>query len=163
MLKRRVSGPALAAVLAAGLGLAGPARAAGNAIELRGVGAQIYVCQASASGFEWRFKAPEARLVDGSGAEFGRHFAGPSWQAKDGSTVVGEVVATGAAPRPDSIPWLLLRAKSHDGAGVLANIGFIVRSQTQGGAAPREGCDAAHAGAENRASYEALYTFFPQP
>ena len=56
-------------------------------IELRGTGAQVYTCEASPSGFAWRLKAPDAALMDGTGAEVGHHFAGPSWQASDGSTV----------------------------------------------------------------------------
>ncbi len=154
---------ALGAIVTAWVGLVGPARAAGEAIALQGVGMQIYVCATSSSGFAWRLKAPEARLLDSAGAEFGHHFAGPSWQATDGSTIVGEVMATGAAPLPGAIPWLLLRAKSHSGAGVFASVGFIVRSQTEGGAAPASGCDAEHAGTESKIAYKALYSFFPGP
>ncbi len=99
-------------------------------------------------------------LTDASGKAVGRHFAGPSWQATDGSTVVGEVEATGAAPQPGDVPWLVLRAKAHSGSGVLAAVTFVVRSATQGGAAPATGCDAAHAGAEARIDYHATYMFF---
>ena len=48
------------------------------------------------------------------------HFAGPTWQASDGSKVVGELVAKDAGPDPNAIPWLLLAAKSTQGPGVLA-------------------------------------------
>ena len=105
-------------------------------IALRGTGAQVYTCEASPSGFAWRLKSPDATLMDGMGAEIGHHFAGPSWQASDGSTVVGEVVVSDPAPQPSSIPWLLLRAKSHSGSGAFASVGYIARIQTEGGLAP---------------------------
>jgi hypothetical protein len=143
--------------------LAGSTPTAGDAIELRGIGAQVYSCEISPSGFGWRLKAPEATLLDSAGAEFGRHFAGPSWQARDGSTIVGEVMASNPAPQPGSIPWLLLRAKSHAGGGAFASVGYIARIRTSGGLAPADGCDAAHAGAERRVAYSALYVFFSQP
>jgi hypothetical protein len=142
---------------------AGPTQAARDAIELRGVGAQVYTCAASPSGFGWRLKAPEAKLLDGAGAEFGRHFAGPSWQARDGSKVVGEVMVSDPAPQPGSIPWVLLRAKSHSGNGAFASVGYIARIRTEGGVAPAAGCDATHTGVERRVAYSALYLFFSQP
>jgi hypothetical protein len=98
--------------------------------------------------------------MDGTGAEIGHHFAGPSWQASDGSTVVGEVVVSDPAPQPSSIPWLLPRAKSHSGSGAFASVGYIARIQTEGGLAPANGCDATHTGAERRVPYSALYVFF---
>jgi hypothetical protein len=98
--------------------------------------------------------------MDGAGAEIGHHFAGPSWQASDGSTVVGEVVVSDPAPQPSSIPWLLLRAKSHSGSGALASVGYIARIQTEAGLVPANGCDATHTGAERRVPHSALYVFF---
>jgi hypothetical protein len=131
-----------------------------KSIELRGAGVQVYTCEKSPSGFGWRFDAPEAMLLDAAGAKFGKHFAGPTWQARDGSTVVGEVVASNPAPQPGSIPWLLLRAKSHSGSGTFASVGYIARVQTEGGLAPASGCDATHTGAERRVPYGASYVFF---
>ena len=140
-------------------GLAGPAW--GAAFALRADGVQIYGCVASGAGFAWRFKAPEAALTDSAGAPAGRHFAGPSWQARDGSLVRGAVIGSGAAPLPGAVPWLVLRAAAHEGEGVFAGIGFITRTQTEGGVAPALGCDAAHVGQEARVPYRALYSFFP--
>jgi hypothetical protein len=157
---RRLS---LAAVATAALAYTGPVAAAGEVIELHGIGSQIYVCDTSPSGVAWRFKAPEAKLVDGNGADVGHHFGGPSWQAKDGSTVVGEVLISSSAPQPGAIAWLVLRAKSHTGNGVFASVDFIVRTQTEGGLAPAAGCDATHAGTESQVPYKALYLFFQKP
>ena len=67
------------------------------------------------------------------------------------------------APRPGSIPWLLLRAKSHSGSGAFASVGYIARIRTEGGVAPAAGCDAAHTGAERRVAYSASYVFFSPP
>jgi len=123
-------------------------------------GVQIYECKAKDQGFAWVFKAPEAALFDASGRQIIHHFAGPSWQADDGTTLVGEVVGKADAPAPGAIAWLLLRAKSHEGSGPLAKAGFIRRIDTKGGSAPEGGCDSAHAGAEARMHYSAVYEFY---
>lgn len=78
------------------------------------------------SGFEWVFKAPEANLFDAKGLQVGTHFAGPSWKAGDGSVVVGEVASRADAPDTGAIPWLLLRAKSKEGTGVLSTVASFV-------------------------------------
>ena len=122
-------------------------------------GVQIYTCEAKDQGFAWVFKAPEANLFDKQGRQIGTHFAGPSWKFADGS-VVGEVAARADAPATGTIPWLLLKAKSHEGAGVPANTAFVRRLDTKGGSAPTAGCDAAHKGEQARIRYYALYQFF---
>jgi hypothetical protein len=128
-------------------------------LEVIADGVQIYVCEAKGQGFEWVFKAPEANLFDRQGRQIGTHFAGPSWKTMDGTTVVGEVTAKADAPAAGAIPWLLLRAKSHEGTGPLASAAFIRRAETVGGAAPKSGCDAAHSGEQARMRYSALYEF----
>ena len=52
------------------------------------VGVQIYSCAATG----WTFVAPRANLYDKRGKLLTTHFAGPTWQAKDGSKVVGRRV-----------------------------------------------------------------------
>ena len=131
-----------------------------TALEFTGKGVQIYTCAASTDGFGWHLKAPEADLLDAKGGVVGKHFAGPSWQAKDGSTVVGEAINATPSPRADAIPWLVLRAKSHSGSGVMEDVAFIVRTATRGGLAPKAGCDASHVNAELRVRYSATYLFF---
>jgi hypothetical protein len=123
-------------------------------------GVQIYACEAKDQSYAWVFKAPEATLFDKAGRQIGTHFAGPSWKASDGSLVVGEVAGRADAPDGVSIPWLLLRAKSHDGSGAFAKAAFIRRAETKGGAAPKSTCDAGHAGEEARMRYSAVYQFF---
>ena len=155
--------------LALAASAAGPvaARSAGAVLELRGVGFQVYDCRplsdgAASGGYGWRLKAPDASLRDISGTEIGRHFAGPSWRARDGSMVVGEPLVSSPAPTSGAIPWLLLRARSHAGQGLFASVGYIARIRTQGGLAPASGCDQAHAGHEDRVPYQAVYLLFPQ-
>ena len=166
----------LAAGVAAGLTLlagAAPAAAedpalappAGARLLLRSAaeGVQIYMCQPAGAGFGWVFKAPEAALFDETGRQVAKHFAGPSWEAEDGSTVVGEVATKADAPAAAGIPWLLLRAKSHAGGGRFAAVAFIQRLDTKGGTAPESGCDAAHQNAEARMRYAATYVFYAAP
>jgi len=122
-------------------------------------GAQIYTCTAKTPGaYEWVLKAPDAELFDGRGEKIGRHFAGPTWQTADGSSVAGEVMERAAAP--GAVPLLLLRATSNEGAGTLASVKYIQRLDTTGGVAPAAGCDAEHAGTEARVPYTAKYDFY---
>jgi hypothetical protein len=130
------------------------------AIEAFAKGVQIYTCKAANGSYAWALKAPEARLSDAKGHAIARHFAGPSWQAEDGSIVVGELVQASPSPDAGAVPWLVLHAKSHTGAGQMANVQYIVRTRTEGGMAPATGCDAGHAGAEVRMPYSAVYLFF---
>jgi hypothetical protein len=130
------------------------------AIEALGKGVQIYTCKVSGSAYAWTLKAPDASLYDANGNVIGKHFAGPSWQANDGSTVVGESLNASPSPNAGAIPWLVLHARSHTGDGIMANVQYIVRTRTQGGVAPASGCDARHAGAEVRVPYSAIYLFF---
>lgn len=129
-------------------------------LELVADGVQIYTCDAKEGGFDWSFTAPEANLFDKQGRQVGTHFAGPTWKIDDGSEVVGEVVAKADATEPRAIQWLLLRAKSHQGSGVLSTIAYIRRTETKGGLAPSTGCDASHKSQQVRMRYSATYQFF---
>jgi hypothetical protein len=140
-----------------------PPAGASLVLEVLADGVQIYACEAKGTGFAWAFKAPEATLVDRQDRLAGRHFAGPTWQGVDGSAVLGEVLAKADAPDATAIPWLLLRAKSHAGSGVLSNVAYIRRAATRGGLAPSTGCDAGHAASEIRIPYAAVYQFYAAP
>jgi hypothetical protein len=132
-------------------------------VRARGVGVQIYECRSSPeepAHFAWVLKAPDAQLSDRAGKPIIRHFAGPTWQATDGSAVVGEVVARDNGPDADAIAWLLLRAKSTSGSGLLSRTLSIQRLQTVGGEAPAAGCSASQAGSEARVHYSADYLFY---
>jgi len=123
-------------------------------------GDQVYVCKGEAAQFAWTLKAPDAQLFDQEDKPFGKHFAGPSWQANDGSRVTGKAVASVPSPDADSIPWLLVNIVGHEGSGVLSRATTIQRLNTKGGKAPATGCDSSHSGEEVRVSYSADYLFY---
>jgi hypothetical protein len=129
-------------------------------LQLHAKGDQIYICKADGAQFAWTLKAPEAQLFDKDGKPFGKHFAGPSWEANDSSRVTGKAVANAPSPDADSIPWLLVTVASRSGDGILMPATSIQRVNTKGGKAPASGCDAAHASQEYRAPYTADYLFF---
>jgi hypothetical protein len=129
-------------------------------LQLRAKGDQIYTCKEDATQFAWTLKAPDAQLFDKDGKPFGKHFAGPSWEAKDGSRVTGKAVANAPSADADSIPWLLVNIVSHEGTGVLSRATTIQRLNTKGGKAPASGCDATHSGQEVRVPYSADYLFY---
>jgi hypothetical protein len=123
-------------------------------------GVQIYQCtSANDAAFEWSLKGPDAELFDDRGAKIGKHYAGPTWEAADGSKVVGKKKAQSDAPTADAVPWLLLEAKSTEGTGTMTPVKSIQRIATKGGKAPATGCDTSHASAEVRVPYEATYVF----
>ena len=143
-------GDGAAPAASAPTGLAVPA---GNSEKLsaKAHGAQIYLCKEGT----WTLQAPDAVLTDEFGAAAGKHYAGPTWEAADGSKVVGAKVQEQASP--DSIPWLLLKAKSTEGKGVFSTVAWIQRLETTGGKSPTGACKP---GAEQRVDYTATYRFF---
>jgi hypothetical protein len=129
-------------------------------LQVHAKGDQIYSCKSDGAQFTWTLKAPDAQLFDKSGKVFGKHFAGPSWEANDGSRVTGKAVANVPSPDADSVPWLLVNILTHEGTGVLSRATSIQRVNTKGGKAPASGCDASHTGQEVRVPYEADYLFY---
>jgi len=132
----------------------------GNKVFLvgHGVGVQIYAC----NGVAWSFVAPRADLFADNGQLIISHFGGPSWRARDGSTVVGTVVNKLTVDRT-AIPWLVLSAApapdSHPGR--LARTTFIQRIDTTGGLAPPASeCNATTAGTQEEVPYTADYVFW---
>ena len=126
------------------------------------VGVQIYTCTTVAGGFAWSSATPRADLFDDHGKVIVHHFGGPSWQAKDGSTVVGRRdrdVSVDAT----SIPWLRLVASGTPGpdGDRLAGTTYIQRIATTGGRAPAaEQCNASTAGTAVPVPYTADYVFW---
>ena len=94
------------------------------------------------------------------GNRIGRHYAGPHWEAADGSKISGTVKERADAPVADAIPWLLLTASSVGPEGSFSKVTSIQRVNTVGGVAPRGGCSQSTAGAPARISYAADYYFF---
>lgn len=128
-----------------------------------GKGKQIYVCSAKPGDkgqFAWVLDRPQAELMDEKGAVVGKHYKGPVWEAADGSKVGGQVQQRANAPNGNAVPWLLLKATSHEGMGIFARVTYVQRVNTEGGLAPPAGCDKSHAGAEAPADYQANYFFY---
>jgi Protein of unknown function (DUF3455) len=125
-----------------------------------GVGVQIYSC----NGVVWGFVAPRANLYNDHGKLIITHFGGPTWQAKDGSKVVGRLDANPITVAVNAIPWLRLSAAS-TAAGPdgdrLAHTTFIQRTATTGGLAPAAAeCNATTAGTVAEVPYTADYFFW---
>jgi hypothetical protein len=127
------------------------------------IGVQIYRCNAAGDGFAWGLVAPRADLYDDHGKLIVTHYGGPTWEARDGSTVVaardGQVNVD-----PNAIPWLKLKATStspgSDGDR-LVKTAFIQRVATTGGLAPAAAnCNAATAGEQGEVPYTADYYFW---
>ena len=125
-------------------------------------GVQIYECRAGrdGKGGEWVFVAPEAELFDARGNVIGRHGAGPSWEANDGSRIAGSVKARAEAPTAGAVPWLLLAAKSTGPNGAFSEVTSIQRVNTAGGVAPAAPCTPATVGTSARVGYTADYYFY---
>lgn len=131
--------------------------------ELEARGVQIYTCTADpddSTAPVWKFKAPEAELLNERGEVVGTHFAGPTWQVLDGTTVVAAVRERADAPDEGAIPWLLLEATEHAGNGVFSMISHVQRLDTVGGATPVADCNEDLVGAEANVPYEATYAFY---
>lgn len=132
-------------------------------LEAHASGVQIYECaprQDTPDTLAWNFVAPEAQLSDRWGRAIGRHYAGPAWELRDGSSVVGAVVARDPGPDAGAIPWLLLEAKSTSGTGALNRTRSIQRVRTTGGIAPTSPCTQALAHTVIRVPYTATYYFY---
>ena len=118
-------------------------------------GAQVYECKAGTDGkLAWAFREPIASLlVDGK--TVGRHYAGPTWEHVDGSTVTAEVAGK-IDSATDDIPWLKLQVTASRGKGLLTGITTVQRINTKGGKLVGS-CD--KAGTFKSAPYSAEYIF----
>ena len=124
-----------------------------------GTGVQIYMCNATTTGYAWTFVAPQANLTNAEGTLIGTHFIGPTWQGNDASSVVGAKVA-GVTIDATAVPWLLLKATSNSGDGRFSDVTSIQRLSTVGGIAPSTVCDATNLGAIAQVPYTAEYVFY---
>lgn len=137
-----------------------PPESATLALALPADGVQVYGCASAKPGEApaWSLDGPHALL--GTRKDIGgTHFAGPIWQALDGSTVKGAKLSSADAPSANAIPWLLLSG-TPSAAGSFAHVTFIQRLDTVGGKAPASGCDASHLGAKVLVPYQAKYYFY---
>jgi hypothetical protein len=129
----------------------------------RAEGYQVYRCQARADNaheFAWALKGPDAVLFNDRGEKMGTHYAGPFWEAADGSKVRAAVKASYQAPDASAIPWLLLAATAHEGKGQFAAVKYVARVDTWAGQPPAGKRTRADAGKEVRVKYQATYLFY---
>ena len=125
-------------------------------LQAHAVGVQIYGCTATG----WSLVAPRATLYDRHGKRIGSHFAGPTWQAKDGSSVKAQRVA--GVPVAGTIDWLKLQATATT-PGRFGRVSFIQRINTTGGVAPAAStCTADTVGDQREIPYTADYRFFKE-
>jgi hypothetical protein len=111
-----------------------------TAFSAKAKGVQIYVSTLDGDTLKWVLEAPLARLTARRGKLVIHHYAGPSWEAEDGSKLVrdkGEQVVSTPAPDAEAdIPWLLVKVTADPTGGALAKVGYIQRIATKGGLAP---------------------------
>lgn len=137
-----------------------PGNALSSVFTARGV--QNYGCTNGA----WALLEPAATLNGIEVSPVKRvsaiHFRGPSWQSEsDGSLVEGTGPVSAPSATPNSIPQLLITAKTlnpeRTQTGTFAGVTFIQRLATVGGIAPAAGCSA---GQTTAVKYTAVYRFF---
>ncbi len=123
-------------------------------------GVQIYTSTAEAGAPKWIFDAPLAELTSSAGVI--HHYAGPSWEAADGSKVTRDtaspVVTVPATQASRDIPWLLIKVVADPAAGSLSKVGYVQRISTQGGVAPST--PPVRAGTKIGVPYTATYVFY---
>ena len=127
-----------------------------------GVGEITYECREKkdmAGAHEWAFVGPMATLYSGDKKTVGKYYAGPTWEAADGSKVSGKQLAVAPAS-PGNIPLQLVKADPAMGAGAMTGVSYIQRLNTKGGVAPAMACDAASKGKRQQVAYEADYVFY---
>jgi hypothetical protein len=126
------------------------------------VGWQVHTCRFGTTGYAWAFDGPSATLYGDGGQLLATHSPGPTWTARDGSSVHAEVVDR--APATDAIPWLLLRvtSRTHGATGDrLYGTTHIQRIATTGGLTPAAtDCTATTEGRTRYVPYTADYVFW---
>ena len=128
----------------------------------RGVGELTYECRAKKdmpTQFEWAFVGPVATLMSADRKVVGKYYAGPTWEAADGSKVTGKQMAISPAAA-GNIPLQLVKADAVTGDGAMKGVSYIQRLKTQGGVAPTVACDAGSASKRMTVPYEADYVFY---
>ena len=125
-------------------------------VTLHAEGAQIYECKTGSDGkLTWTFREPIASLML-DGRTVGRHYAGPTWEHVDGSSVQAKVVGNAPGATANDIPWLKLEVVERRGTGALTGADIIQRINTAGGVL-HGSCE--RAGSLRSVAYSADYVF----
>ncbi|MFC4528914.1 DUF3455 domain-containing protein [Dyella halodurans] len=131
------------------------------AFTAKATGVQIYTSTlAAGSKPAWSFEAPLAEL-SGQGGTI-HHYAGPAWEAADGSKVVRDkdvpVTTVPAKQAEADIPWLLIKVTPDAAPGILSKVVYVQRILTTGGAAPTS--PPTRDGTKVGVPYTATYVFY---
>jgi Protein of unknown function (DUF3455) len=131
------------------------------AFSAKATGVQIYTSAADGgTAPKWVFEAPLAELNGREGVI--HHYAGPSWEAADGSKVARDrdtpVTTVPAKEASTNIPWLLVKVTADPVAGVLNRVIYVQRISTQGGVAPAK--PPTRVGTKVGVPYTATYVFY---
>lgn len=133
---------------------------AGNepTLKLAARGVQIFRCEKQDNALDWRFRLPEAELFDERGQPIARHGAHFSFEHRDGSRLLGTVVAHDTADSAATLPWVLFSTKSF-GKGEFSGVTYVQRVNTRGGMPPR-GCSPSQLNQLLRVDFSAEFVFY---
>jgi len=120
-------------------------------------GTQTYTCTTVG---EWPTSGsvPEATLVRlGRPGDTVHHYAGPRWEAKDGSILHGVLPPRRQVAKSGTISWLLLDVTHEGSPGALTPVTNVSRILTSGGLPPSGACVP---GSTTSPKYRAVYVFW---
>jgi hypothetical protein len=103
--------------------------------------------------------APDATLYDGP-ASVARMASPRHWESLYDLSSVSGIPLRLQSAGSGNLPWELMRAVPVGDSGIFAGVSSIQRVNTEGGAPPRDGCDATHLGDEARVAFSADYYFY---
>lgn len=131
--------------------------------ETVGVGEITYECRDKANTpgqTEWTFVGPKAVLNDRAGKPVGDYFGPPAtWQAKDGSKIIGTQLAVAPADK-GALPYLLVKANPAEGKGAMQGVSYVQRLATRGRVTPTSDCTVQNKGARQVVQCQADYVFW---
>ena len=130
---------------------------------IEGDGVDVYEAREGQGHLEWIFVASTGEFAPDAQTGSVKVQISPDgkWSASDASTAVVTNQVVFPAPETTDASWLLLKANSTSGRGILAGMTYAQRAFTDGGAPPATPPE--RAGAQVRAPYHAQYILFRAP
>lgn len=112
--------------------------------------------------FAWVQMLANATLNTRSGRSVGRYYGGPTWEANDGSQVVGSVVAS-VDSTTSGLPQQLIQTVASEGKASFSGISYIQLLNTQGGGSPSATCDYSARTQRQQVGFQADFVFYSAP
>lgn len=112
--------------------------------------------------FAWVQMLANATLNTRSGRSVGRYYGGPTWEANDGSQVIGSVIAS-VDSTTSGLPQQLIQTVSSEGRASFSGISYIQLLNTQGGGSPSATCDYSARTQRQQVSFQADFVFYSAP